>query len=285
MQKILVLRGGALGDFIVTLPALAALRSRWLAARIELAGNATAAQLALTRGLADAVHSQHEARWSALYSAGELPAEFASFLASFDLVVCWWPDPDGELRRHFPAHAGQMFLSGDAMPQRAPAAAHYGATLWPLGLEPTDFFFRLAPEPAKRIGLTIHPGSGSPRKNWPRERWLALIAELPAPITLILGEAELAGDEWPVPPGVIVLLHPPLEKLVAHLASCRLFLGHDSGISHIAAACGAPCVLLFGATDPTMWAPPAPRVRVIRRDADISSISIEDVRNGLTAPA
>ena len=48
MRRILVLRGGALGDFIVTLPALALLRRRWPAARIELTGNSTAAQLALS---------------------------------------------------------------------------------------------------------------------------------------------------------------------------------------------------------------------------------------------
>ena len=84
MQKILVLRGGALGDFIVTLPALARLRQRWPAARIELAGNATAAELARSRGMLDTVHSQHEARWGALFNDAPLPAPFSSWLASFD---------------------------------------------------------------------------------------------------------------------------------------------------------------------------------------------------------
>jgi hypothetical protein len=104
MEKLLVLRGGALGDFIVTLPALALLRARWPKARIELAGNATAAQLALNRGLIDAVHSQHEARWAALYDDGPLPREFGAWLDEFDLVISFWPDPDGELRQRFPRH-------------------------------------------------------------------------------------------------------------------------------------------------------------------------------------
>src|SRR4051794_22264739 len=99
MRRILVLRGGALGDFIVTLPALAALRKHWPSARIELVGNATAAALALTRHMIDAAHSQGEARWSALYSTSPLSAEFSAWLGNFDLVLNFWPDPDGDLAR------------------------------------------------------------------------------------------------------------------------------------------------------------------------------------------
>src|ERR1044071_6481045 len=118
MKNILVLRGGALGDFIVTLPALALLRQRWPDARIELVGNATAAQLARERELIDVVHSQHEARWSCLFgdASARLPSEFAAWLATFDLVLNYWPDPDGELRRRFPSRSGQVFLGAPAMP-------------------------------------------------------------------------------------------------------------------------------------------------------------------------
>ncbi|MDP3071977.1 MAG: glycosyltransferase family 9 protein [Opitutaceae bacterium] len=278
MRRILVLRGGALGDLIVTLPALALLRARWPAARIEIAGNATAAQLARARGLVDAVHSQHEARWSTLFSASPLPAEFATWLTEFDLVVSWWPDADGALRRHFPRHAGQTFVCGEALPQQAPAAAHYCATLRPLGLATPEFRHRLADDALRRHGIVVHPGSGSPRKNWPRDRWLALLAELPTPVTLLLGEVELERGAWPVPAGVTVLPQPTLEALVTLLASCRLFLGHDSGVSHLAAACGAPCVLLFGPTDPAVWAPPWPTVQIIQRGAAMEAITVEDVR-------
>ena len=69
----------------------------------------------------------------------------------------------------------------------------------------------------------------------------------------------------------------PLRELAAQLTRCRLFIGHDSGVSHLAAACGASCVLLFGPTDPAMWAPPAPDVPVIKRVAEMVTISVEDV--------
>src|SRR5688500_10733801 len=205
MRKVLVLRGGALGDFIVTLPALALLRERWPNARIELAGNATAARLAQERGVVTTVHSQHEARWAGLFTDAPLSAEFADWLSQFDLVINYWPDPDGALGRHFPLLAAQVFVSASAMPARAPAAAHYCEPLRQFGIEPREYFYRLSPLAharsydddsagilnEERRFIAIHPGSGSPRKNWPAENWRQLIAQLPPPVSLILGEAEM----------------------------------------------------------------------------------------------
>ncbi|MBL9210590.1 MAG: glycosyltransferase family 9 protein [Opitutaceae bacterium] len=287
MERILVLRGGALGDFIVTLPALALLRHRWPGARIELAGNATAAALARGPGLLDAVHAQHEARWARLFAAGPLPAEFAAWLAGFDLVINYWPDADGDLARRFPVRPGQTFLTTGAMPTSGPAAAHFTAPLRALGLPegPTWYSLRGDTAPAGRHGpVTVHPGSGSPRKNWPDERWRQLIRELPAPVAVVLGEAEAPRwTPWLADTGVELLAGRSLDALADHLGRCRLFLGHDSGISHLAAACGAPCVLLFGPTDPAIWAPPAPRVRVLRAGPAVDAITPAQVREAVDA--
>lgn len=295
MRRILVLRGGALGDFIVTLPALALLRQRWPGARLELAGNATAAELVRAGGLLDAVHSQHEGRWAALFDDAALPDELRRRLEEFDLVVNYWPDPDGALARKFPVRTGQRFLTAAALPSRAPAAAHYCAPLKALGLETRSYFCGLEnglvvtgerpalPPSAAQGPIAIHPGSGSPRKNWPIERWEALVHWLQsthaAPLVIVTGEADRPD----------ALAHAgraarqlPLTTLAAELAGCRLFLGHDSGVSHLAAACGVPCVLLFGPTDPATWAPPAPHVRVIRHEPDLSSITIAEVQAAVT---
>lgn len=282
MRKILVLRGGALGDFIVTLPALAMLRESWPDARIELAGNATAAQLARARGLLDAAHSQHEARWSGLFGGGALPSEFSDWLASFDLVINYWPDPDGDLARRFPTRRGQIFLSAPAMPDRGPAAAHYCEPLRALQLEPSRFYYALVPsstDPRSSLPIALHPGSGSPRKNWPAENWRRVIDRLDAPLALVLGEAEdeCWGGFSPARSSVTRLHRLPLEALVTQLSRSRLFVGHDSGISHLAAACGTPCVLLFGPTEPAVWAPPAPHVRVLRRGREVGEISVDEV--------
>lgn len=300
-MRILVLRGGALGDFIVTLPALRLLREKWPDACIEFAGNARAAELGVSSGYLDTVHSQHEARWSALYSAAraELPAEFSTWLSGFDIVINYWPDPEGELARRFPVRRGQIYLSAPARPSRAPAARHYCEPLRALGLSTTDYRTTL---PAGRVvsnaprrfidnpahPIAAHPGSGSPGKNWPEENWLELIRRLDGPVLLVLGESEGVwsaltttrferfGDK-----PLHFARSLPLPELARLLASCRLFLGHDSGVSHLAAAVGTPCVLLFGPTDPALWAPPGDHVRVIREGDNIAAITVENILSAL----
>ncbi len=340
MRRILILRGGALGDFIVALPALAALRAAWPTARIELAGNAPAAALAVARGLLDAAHSQHESRWSALYSTDPLPPDFAAFLASFDLILNFWPDPESDLAHRFPLHPAQRFLTAPALPARAPAAAHYCAPLHALGLTPTTFFHPLAPLsvpsptgsrlsalnsqlsasfPLAPLSVSsptgsrlsalnpqlsaffpsaLHLGSGSPKKNWPLAHWLALIPQLPGPLLIILGEAELpvwsALNSTRLSPGlsqhllgttlVTLAVNLPLEDLVTVLHRTGRFLGHDSGISHLAAACGVPSLLLFGPTDPALWAPPAPHVQVLRHGPTLDALPLSAVQSALAAP-
>ncbi len=284
MRRILVLRGGALGDLIVTLPALALLRARWPGAEIILVGNAVAGSLARDRGLASALLSQHEARWAALHEPAPLPAELRAWLGDFDLVFNCWPDPDGALRGHFPVRPDQVFLHAEALPRpgTGPAAAHYCAALAPLGLRSGELVFPLV-TPVPRVAgsgpVLIHPGSGSPRKNWSLANWLRVAAALPGTATFVLGEAE--EERWdaagPATRGFATLRGKPLRELAAALAACRLFLGHDSGVSHLAAGCGADCVLLFGPTDAATWAPPSPRVKVLQAGADLTALSVERV--------
>jgi ADP-heptose:LPS heptosyltransferase len=67
-----------------------------------------------------------------------------------------------------------------------------------------------------------------------------------------------------------------LSELAKRLASARVFVGNDSGISHLAAAVGTPVVALFGPTDPRVWAPRGPMVEVITRSV-MEEIRVEDV--------
>ena len=298
MRRILVLRGGALGDFLVTLPALALLRRRWPSAAIELAGNPVAASVAQRRGLLQAVHSQAEARWAGLHSDAPLEPSFDAWLAGFDLILNFWPDPDGTLARHFPRRSDQRFVSHGSRPERSPAAAHYADALKPFGVEPRSLLCQLepglvvdAPEPvdagARRrrpdlLGPTrilLHPGSGSPRKNWPVEKWAEVAAWLRTnpghEVIVCAGEAETGRGFAGLGPVRSGLDLAQLEEL---LGGCSLFLGHDSGVSHLAAACGVPSVLLFGPTDPAVWAPPASHVRVVHRPGPMEALTIAEVK-------
>jgi heptosyltransferase III len=64
--------------------------------------------------------------------------------------------------------------------------------------------------------------------------------------------------------------------LLAAILSDTVFLGHDSGISHLAAAAGARCILLFGPTDPAVWAPTNENVRILLAPAgDLSRLDVD----------
>lgn len=291
LASVLILRGGALGDFLITLPLLKALRQRWPGARIELAGNSRAAELAVLDGTLDAAHDQSEARWSQLYRDAPLAAPFRAWLESFDLVLNYWPDPDGDLARHFPLNPGQLYLAGSPAVATRPACAHFFAPLAAyelpsprparLTLPPYLFDEAAARLPPDDTRIALHPGSGSPLKNWPSERWRQLVNQLaPSPVLIVLGAAEQAVYEEMralASARIQVLDNWPLPVLAAALARCRLFVGHDTGIGHLAAAVGTPCLLLFGPTDPAVWAPPGGHVTVLQDGPALADLPVERV--------
>ena len=111
--------------------------------------------------------------------------------------------------------------------------------------------------------LAVHPGSGSPAKNWPAERFAEAARRLCGgrPCLLVLKPAEEQPAPWP---GAIVAREWPLRALGAVLSRAGLFLGNDSGVAHLAAASGAPTLTLFGPTDPALWAPVGRSVATVR---------------------
>ncbi|HET7769220.1 MAG TPA: glycosyltransferase family 9 protein [Chloroflexota bacterium] len=126
----------------------------------------------------------------------------------------------------------------------------------------------LAAAGAEPAGVVIHPGSGSARKNW--GGWAEVMAVLrPARATVIAGPADEVPVEqllaaWPAGaarPSVRKEL--TLEQLGRLLAGAELYLGNDSGVTHLAAAVGAPTVAVFGPTDPAVWAPVGARVMTV----------------------
>jgi hypothetical protein len=126
--------------------------------------------------------------------------------------------------------------------------------------------------------LAVHPGSGSPAKNWPADRFDRLAEALSPdrPWLLVLGPAEegaaLAGR------AAIRVRSPHPRVLGAALRRAGLFVGNDSGASHLAAAWGAPTLALFGPTDPAVWSPVGPRVRVVRSPSGaMTDLQVEEV--------
>ena len=140
--------------------------------------------------------------------------------------------------------------------------------------------------------LAIHSGSGSPRKNWPADRFAALAERLAAGQPFLLVEGPADADAAAPASRLASAVHArdlPPRVLGAVLGRAGVYVGNDSGVSHLAAAWGAPVLALFGPTDPAQWAPVGPRVTVLRAiDQKMDSLELEDVeraaREMLTSP-
>ena len=129
--------------------------------------------------------------------------------------------------------------------------------------------------------LAIHPGSGSPSKNWPLTRFAALAEAISfgKAWLLVEGPAEVGSlTALRQLPGARVASGVPPRVLGAALSSAGAYVGNDSGVTHLAAAWGAPVVALFGPTDPRNWAPVGPRVRILSAPGgDLSALALDDV--------
>jgi heptosyltransferase-2 len=313
-DRILVIRSGGLGDFILTLPVLATLREEWPAASIELLTHPEMGELAIpvlaalreewpaasiellthpemgelakAGGFADRIHSIDDSRTAALFAAlpsvQRINTPIAHQLEGCDLVVSFWQDPDGILEETLRLLIPRVLCIPKPREGKTHAAAQFLSSLRPLGIRTeailpspplvhlvktsTPFGDRVAPP------VAVHPGSGSYQKNWDTSGFAGIILwlqeELGQEAIVISGEADTKvrtcllkqlGDKYPRE-----MHSPTLRELVAILQNCRLFIGNDSGVSHLAAALGTPVLAFFGPTSPEVWQPLGEKVRVVR---------------------
>lgn len=296
--KILVIRGGAIGDFILTLPALAALRQQFPQAHLEVLGYPHIVQLAQAGGLVDRVQAI-EARGLASFFArdGELPEELRDYFSEFDIIVSYLYDPDQIFQTNIKRCSPGQFIVGPHRPNetdRTHATKVFLKPLERLAIFDADAVPRLAlaprPSPLDFV-LALHPGSGSERKNWPEAKWAGLIEHLLTETTtnllLVGGEAEgerLQKLAAALPPQrCAVAKSLPLSELAKRLQSCGGFAGHDSGITHLAAALGLPCVVLWADTAEEIWRPQGERVRVVREATGLARLEVARVFSEIRA--
>jgi heptosyltransferase-2 len=293
--KILVIRGGAIGDFILTLPVLAALRRQFPEARLEVLGYPHIAQLALAGSLVDDVKSI-EARALASFFArdGTLDQKLAGYFADFALILSYFYDPDEIFQNNVKECSAAQFIVGPHRPNERLALHATQAFLKPLE---KLAIYDADPVPLIPIGqesstlnqIALHPGSGSERKNWPEENWMRLIQDLQATtrfgFLLMGGEAEMERlhrlSAVFRPDRLELAQCLPLAELAHRLKSCVGFIGHDSGISHLAAAVGLPALVLWGETNETVWRPRGERVTVLRSPEGIQGLPVERVLDQL----
>ena len=258
MRRLLI-RPGAIGDCILSLPALERLRADYTEVW------APSDVVPLIR-FAESVRAIASTRLD-LMGLPELapPAGLIERLRSFDSIVSWYGSNRDEFRAHVSA-LGLPFQFLAAFP--APGERIHAA----------DFFLQQAacegvaiPKiecPLARAGGfgVIHPFSGSPRKNWPLERFRELAERLSVPIRWCAGPEEKLDDAVRI---------ANLYELACWLTAASFHIGNDSGITHLAAAVGIPVVAIFGPTDPGVWAPRGEQVRVV--SGKLEEITVEQV--------
>lgn len=293
--RILVIRGGAIGDFILTLPALAALRRQFPEAHLEVLGYPHIAQLALAGGLVDRLQPIEARALAAFFAAGgELAEDMRDYFSEFDLILSYLYDPDEIFRNNVARVSPAQFIVGPHRPDETVGEHAARVFLWPLerlAIFDADSVPRLSIAPAEvaeaagSVLLAAHPGSGSERKNWPEQKWRDLLLRWLEPpahrLLLVGGEAEGTRIErlaTGLPAERVARAqHLPLAELAARLAGCRAFVGHDSGITHLAAALGLPCVVLWGETREDIWRPQGENIRILREPLGVRALPVERV--------
>ncbi len=255
----LILRPGAIGDCILALPAMQSLAADYT-------------EIWISAPLVPLIRCAQRVRPLAatgidLVGVGDLefPDALKEKLRSFDSIVSWYGSNRPEFRKallglgvrceflaalppeDYAGHAAQFFARQVGAPENVSPRieVHRGAA---------------------RDAVAIHPFSGSKKKNWSLTRYQALAAIIGMErVEWLAGpEEELAGASR----------FEDLARLAEWLSGARLYIGNDSGITHLAAAIGVPTLALFGPTDPMKWGPAGPNVTIVR-SRQIEDLSVD----------
>ena len=300
IQSFLVVHQGALGDFILALPALKTVREAFPHARAVIMGYPRILELVEKRFYADEICSIDQKGMATFFvREGSLDFTLSEFFKRFDLIVVFGKDGEGtvvgNLRRvcqgqilpinSFPPWDGKVHVADHLLKQFAPFGLPTSDSNPRLRLNVSDrewakdFWKRkgVAPEERSKV-IILHPGSGSKKKVWPLDRFLNLARTLQdylgSKILIILGPAEgpevqtafegMRPTEFSTAKGLTLL------QLASVMEGCWFFIGNDSGVSHMAAALGLPTVVIFGPTDERVWSPKGAKTFVVRREVPCS---------------
>jgi heptosyltransferase III len=281
-RNILIFHAAALGDFVVTWPLALALARVHPQSRVYYVTQRSKG--ALAERVLRLESADSDAGWHALFAPSpSLPEPQAKLLAGAHTVVGFLSRPGDQFSENvarlspgvnllslavspppeFAGHVSEHLLS-----QLTPWAAVHGAMEQVLRSVDAR---GAAGRPPRGSAVLVHPGSGSPRKCWPAERFVGLIERLRGDgreVRVVLGEVEL--ETWPREQvarlaGAAEVVRPAeYVDLLEELSNAGAYVGNDSGPSHLAGIIGLPTVALFGPSNPVHWRPLGPRVRVVR---------------------
>lgn len=282
--KICVIFPGALGDFICFLPVLQTLART---ARVDLFAHSEFAELTPEGVMVRTIESSPI---TALFRAElDVDEEAKRSFRGYDAVYSWFASGNHEFIRRLQALSGGV---ARVFPFRSARAEGHQADYYLSCLNHADDsagpVLAIRPEVLRwceefwgkhalhrRPVLTIAPGSAAREKNWPakffqtvsqwwREKTGGAVVLLIGPVEQARGGIDLLRSDC------IVASDLSLSQAAALLGRSDVYLGNDSGMSHLAAATGVRTVALFGPSDPRQWAPRGKQVIVLRRNLDCS---------------
>ncbi len=285
VPRITVVRTGGIGDTILLLPVLEWLGRQAEGADLTLVGSRWAEELRLLIPFPLTVVRFDSPALTPLFA--DVAAEDATgVFKRADAVFLYTGDPAGSFARNVTRSCpGPVILWPVVPPGKVHAAQHLAHALGdaapdagrlpPPELRVPDGFRTWARDWLEaRLGpdarpVAIHPGSGGSAKCWPAEQYAGLAERLVAPVLLLEGPADAKACGrlralLPAARPTVQAAGLSLPQAAALLERCALYVGNDSGISHVAAALGLPTVAVFGPTDPSVWGPLGQRVVHVR---------------------
>ncbi len=297
IRRILIIRGGALGDFILTIPVLYSLRKSFPQTHIELMANPSFIPLA--RDYINKGESiEKNSIWNFFCEEGELPHGLKNYFSNFDIIILLRPDSEGIFRKNLERSGVKNIIYKDpvSVPDNIHISRYLIDSLLPLGItansyKPNISFtygeLKFAEEFFKKNGLTenvtaIHPGSGSEKKNWMIERFAEvanILLKKGIKIILISGTADEKQKNRfldLVNYNPVIAEKLPLMKLSAVLKRCKFYIGNDSGITHLSALTGVNTFAIYGHTNPAVWNPSGKNVTVITKDC-LNNLTVNDL--------
>ncbi len=309
MGQVLFIRGGAVGDFVLTMPAMQLIRKTLPDNEIEVLGYPGMTDLALVTGLADKQRSIVDPKLAPFYAPGaELDREWCDYFAGFDLVVSCLYDPDGFFAANLKKAGVKTLVSLPFRPDESEASTHASLQF----AKPLESVALFLDDPGIELDypdvytferrtegplVAVHPGSGHASRNWGFESWAAVLGllaeshpEIEYVITSGVAESGIIAEFLTILDELdLTYTHLdslPLTELASVYQQADYYLGHHSGIAHLAASTGTPGLLLFGNADPEVWSPASGQMEVLQSKCQtLNGISVPEVLEKVQIPS
>ncbi|MBI5417016.1 glycosyltransferase family 9 protein [Candidatus Poribacteria bacterium] len=295
INKIIIFRDGGLGDLICTLPGLYQIRKKFPKSYMELWSKKKFVPILEEKSYINLKVNPTDpaALISFCIQNSNLDKKLEKYFSDFDLAIYYYPDKENIFGNNLKKCGIKKVIGTDEIYNLYQNQHIIDSMLEMLKildiekefimpkffLNDYDRFLPYRYFGKKMLGdnniAVIHPGSSNPGKNWAGDRFLEIANWLKEKfyfyVFIILGPNEvnmIKKFKRKQKKGIFIIPDIDLITLSALLEKSKIYLGNDSGISHLAAALDVNTIVLFGPTNPDIWAPRGNKVKIIRKNLD-----------------